>query len=260
MNEHALKVVEAVRHLNLNLKDGKTVIRHKAFEAANALEALRLALEDFDHNTSHGERRHDLDNRPDFASPPQLDDPEFALALENSPDLLPSAVMELSLDTPEANLASKKEMEQKQLPVLPKPVLAAAVMSSLAAKHGHDRNYDLGDEGVFYDGDESAHYIGLAVEAIGDKLAFAVNKVGWTPRLRRMALALQLANQHVSIEIDKDLAYAKVPAHFWGELNVAVAEAALDQDLSIALPQPKPMNQKKKDLEYRLAPKPPQDW
>lgn len=268
MNEHALKVVEAARLLNLIERKGRTLFDLDAKKAAEALEGLRLAIEEFDQSSALGEDRFDLDNKPSFSAPPQLDDDSFGFNLSNSPDLVPrnkSGVAQEAFSEPELELSERPDADlakPKPLPTLPKPVLAAAVMSGLVPKRGYDNLHDLGDDGVFYDGDESANDLNLAIDAIGDKLAFAVSKVGWTPRLRQMAHALQLANQHVSIEIERDQAFVKVPAHHWGKLNVAIAETALDQDLQIALPQPRPKNEKKQDheLEMRYGPKPPQGW
>lgn len=274
MLEQALKVVEAARSMQLKYKGGKTTTDLDIKSLAFALDGLRKSIEEFDAATGYVAGDFSAKMRPDFATPEQIADegyiedlnlknptPEMRIALQE--DIEHDLEMKDEL-TEENTLKHTQETRKKTLETeIPKPVLAAAVLSQLGKRGRRNRengmnSVDLGD-GVFYDGDESATDLLMAMDAINDKLTYAVRKIGWSPRLRRMAEALRKAQEHMTLEIKGEHGYVRIPAHQWGPLSVAIAETALDQDLTVALPQPKPRLEHDYELEQQRknAPRPP---
>lgn len=272
MLDQALKVVEAARALQLTYVNGKTTSDLDMRTMALALDGLRKSIENFDAITSYSAGEMAIKHRPEFSVPLQMADDGY---VEDLREINPTAEMKLeakaekTLEAEEVSeLEEKQELkktieeESKVLAALPKPVLAAAVLSRMTARPARKgpggNTVDLGD-GVFYDGDESASDLLLAMDAINDKLTYAVRKIGWSPRLRQMAMALRRAQENLTIEMKGEHGYVTVPAHQWGTLSVAIAEAALNQDLTIALPQPKPRHEKELELEQQRknAPRPP---
>lgn len=259
----AIRVVEAARGLKLEQKNGRTApALGSQEELLNALSNLKQAIDNFDDQVAFALPALDLKHRPDFATPPQIDDEGVNDLDVKIPTSHPKNFVDLDLQDVSINNAIKPELKKKMETFIPKPVLAAAVMTGLVSKLKPDNSsYDLGGDGVFYDGDESAADLMLAMEAINDKLTFAVSKVGWTPRLRAMAEAMRTAQNNSFIEVKNGQNWVRVPAHSWGTLTVSIAEAALDQDLTIALPQPKPRATRDLDetleAQRKYAPRPP---
>lgn len=238
MLEAALKVIDSARSLRLVQKGGRTRSELPDLDLARAIEALRQAVETFDRETgteTSGKAPAPV-ARPDFAVPPQLDDDGFvireamlervrggqAAVLVHPDGLLPD---------PEPAAPNQEPEPQVSLP-------APAPLPPMAPERtpGHD----LGGEGLFFDGDESAADLLQSMNAIDAKLAFAVSKVGWSPRLRALAAAQRIAHANMFIEVDGPGGWVRIPARNWGTLTLAIAEAALDQDLSLALPAPRP--------------------
>lgn len=256
MLEQALKVIEAARLMKLVRKKGRTISDLPPLELARAIDGLRQAIEQFDRETGTESGSPTPAPKPEWATPPVPEDELPVPKLNLTPEYVdPEAEIELEL-----RASPEREPEPcKPTPEMPAPVPASAVASMAMSPRvrGTNRNLDLGDDGAFFDGDESAADLLLAIDSINDKLAFAVTKVGWSPRLRALAEAARIAQNNMYIEVDNAHGWVRVPAHNWGTLTVAIAEAALDQDLSIALPkfEPKPRGPEL-DPEYSFAPRP----
>lgn len=251
MLDNALKVIEAVRSMRLVRKGGRTSSELAQLDLAKAIDGLRAALESFDRETGTAAGSPVPAPKPEWATPPEpegMAHPKLNLAPEYAepmPQMSPEAIVE-------ALEAGKKVPSPDFSPELPVPVLVRK--PSRGISNTSTSNLDLGDDGAFFDGDESAADLLLAIDSINDKLAFAVTKVGWSPRLRALAEAARIAQNNMYIEVDNAQGWVRVPAHNWGTLSVAIAEAALDQDLTIALPKPRP--RPAHEHEYDYAPKP----
>lgn len=242
MLEAALKVVEAARSLKLVRKGRKTASELPAMELARAIDVLRMAVEAFDRETGAGRdaKGPAPAPRPDYATPPQIEDEGFVArqrmvarikGLEASPEETP-----MEEAAPEADPdARPADPDTSGRPVVPADAVPAPGPAREAGP-GHD----FAEEGLFFDGDESAADLLLVMEAIDQKLAYAVSKVGWSPRLRALAAAQRIAFENMFIEVDGPRGWVRIPARNWGTLSLAIAEAALDQDLSLALPKPAP--------------------
>ena len=146
----------------------------------------------------------------------------------------------LQASPPQASLDPEAEIQPESLPQDHVPAVLVIPMPVAAPPPEHVPGHDLGGEGLFFDGDESAADLLQSMEAIDAKLAYAVNKVGWSPRLRALAAAQRIANANMFIEVDGPGGWVRIPARNWGTLTLAIAEAALDQDLTLALPRPRP--------------------
>jgi len=257
MLEAALKVVEAARSLRLVHEAGRTRSELSHLELARAIDALRASVDVFDRETGRGSDTKDPAPaaRPGFAAPPQLEDEGFVLkermvarikGVAPFPEMEPEAVEALEAQAASESRPSEPVPEAAPPVPLPVPPLATG---------GHDPADGL-EEGLFHDGDESAADLMRTMEAIDAKLAYAVSKVGWSPRLRALAAAQRIAFENMFIEVDGPGGWVRIPARNWGTLTVAIAEAALDQDLSLALPRARP---KASELEYSPpAPRPGQ--
>lgn len=252
MLDAALKVIDAARSMKLVSKGGRTMSELPHLDLALAIESVRLALESFDRETAASVRSPAPIPKPDWASPPQMNDDGFIVRDVN---LAPEYVEQPLPETAEALIEAEEalEREQEDAPSGPRMPILRAVAAAAAREGLNPVGLDMGDEGAFFDGDESAGDLLLAIDSINDKLAYAVGKVGWSPRLRALAEAARIAQNNMYIEVEGDRGWVRVPAHNWGTLSVAIAEAALDQDLSIALPRPRPAQA---DHEYDMAPKP----
>lgn len=250
MLEAALKVVEAARELRLVRKDGRTLSELPHLDLALAIDGLRLAIETFDRETSEAVSGPVLQPKPEWASPPQMDDDGFRekqLLLSDDPRPAPEMEPEPGMEGEKPEPEPEPRESRK-----PKAVPEALALRIKAAAGPGTPGLDMGEEGVFFDGDESAADLMLSIGSINDKLGYAVGKVGWSPRLRALAEAARIAQNNMYIEVENGNQWVRVPAANWGTLSVAIAEAALDQDLSIALPHPAP-----REPAPLPAPKPP---
>lgn len=249
MLEAALKVIDAARAMRLVRKGGRTTSELQHLDLARAIDGLRLSIEAFDRETGTAVRDPAPAHKPDFAAPPQLDDEGFLVQEVNlSPEYLDSA--------PEAVLSQDLAGNPDDDDLGSEPETVVPLPSRKAVFSPGQERHDLGDEGAFFDGDESAADLLLAIDSINDKLAYAVSKVGWSPRLRALAEAARIAQNNMYIEVENGNGFVRVPAHNWGTLTVAIAEAALDQDLSIALPRPSPRHDKEFDHDRTMTPRP----
>jgi len=264
MLEQALKVVDAARNLGLEDRNGRTVSALGADELYKALDALRESIENFDRETGRKNVRALAQGHFPAVSDDDVEGESSTMDLR--PKLAPSTGKNLEKENAEekrnASKRTTSDPASSRHPRLSKPVLAAAVLASLTnsqrltlSKTG--KYDDLGDYGAYFD---SADDLMRVIETINDKLAFAVSKVGWTPRLRAMAEALRVAQTQMYLEIDNGEGFVRIPAYYWGKLSVAIAETALDQDLIVTFPEPRPRNEKRMTEDYGHAPRPPASW
>lgn len=250
MLDEALKVVEAARQMRLVRKDGRTLSELPHLDLAVAIEGMRAAIEAFDRETGASNAGPAPAAKPEWASPPQMADegyrerhlgPHPGYAPDPAPEEEPSIDGDSDLSMPE-----DRPTEPRPPRLAPEALAAAGAAATLAPA------LDIGDEGAFFDGDESAADLMLSINTINDKLGYAVCKVGWSPRLRALAEAARIAQHNMYIEVEDGHRWVRVPAANWGTLTVAIAEAALDQDLSVAFPKYDP-----KEPAPLPAPKPP---
>jgi hypothetical protein len=255
MLEEALKVIEAARALRLEKKgkvSGSALTDKLAL--AHAIDGLREAIEEFDRLTGQGLGTPGYQARPDFATPPQFDDRGFVEKQEliDTRAALPGMVLEP--DGPEPDF--EPEFRQPSSPSLS----FAPSMSIPAGSAGMALDYlstlDLGDM-EFNDGAETVGDFLEALDMISDKLQHAVAKVGWTPRLRALAEAANVAKRKMFLDVAHDGYYIRIPAHSWSSLTVALADAVTARDNNLTIPVPTPQPRRSLELEQKYAPKPP---
>jgi hypothetical protein len=255
MLDEALKVIEAARALRLE-KKGKlsaSGISDK-LTLARAIDGLRDAIEEFDRTTGQGLGTPAYQARPDFATPPQFDDQGF---IEKQELLDTSATfpgMTSSLGEPEPEL----EIDNEPTPSKSPSYSPAGIMIP-AGSAGQARDYlstvDLGDM-EFNDGTESVGDFLEALDMIADKLQHAVAKVGWTPRLRALAEAANVAKRKMFLEVGNDGYFIRIPAHSWSSLTVALADAVTDRDNRLTIPVPTIKPKPTLELQERYTPRP----
>lgn len=256
MLEQALKVVEAARAMKLERKgklSGSAITDRLTL--AKAIDGLREAIEEFDAETARGLSSPAHIARPDFATPPQLDERGFVErqdiieARTATPGLTPSPeaeeVEELSETGPEFAATMKAFTPSISIPA-----------ASLTAGMDYLNTADLGDM-EFNDGTESVADFLESLDAIQDKLEHVVAKVGWTPRLRALAEAANVAKRKMFLDVAHDGYFVRIPAHSWSTLTVALADAVTDRDNNMTIPVPKPAPAYDARLDDRYAPKPP---
>lgn len=255
MLEQALKVVEAARALKLERK-GRTSASALSdrVDMAMAIDGLRQALEDFDRDTSKGLGTPSHQPRPDFATPPQLDEHGFVEKQElidtraALPGMVPEPEVDLepdfSDDRPDFTVSAGRSPVQG--------VLIPAMSAS--AGMAYVDNADLGDF-EFNDGGESVADFLESLDVISDKLQYAVAKVGWSPRLRALAEAANIAKNRMFLEVSHDGYFVRVPAQAWSTMTVALADAVMDRDNNFKVPVPS--NRPAPELENRHMPRPP---
>lgn len=256
MLDEALKVVEAARALRLE-KRGKlsaSGISDK-LALAMAIDGLREAIEAFDRATGQGLGTPAYQARPDFATPPQFDDHGFVEKQEliDTRAALPGMVPPPSEPEPEAEI--EPAFEPTRAPsYTPGGIMIPA--GSAGAALEYLSTADLGDM-EFNDGTESVGDFLEALDMIADKLQHAVAKVGWTPRLRALAEAANVAKRKMFLEVGNDGYFIRIPAHSWSSLTVALADAVTDRDNRLTIPVPTIKPKPSVELEQRHAPRPP---
>ncbi|MBY3433229.1 hypothetical protein HFN89_03420 [Rhizobium laguerreae] len=255
MLDQALKVIEAARALRLEKKgklSGSGLTDKLAL--ARAIDGLREAIEQFDRLTGQGMGTPGYQARPDFATPPQFDDRAFVERQEliDTRAALPGMVPEPDAPEPEF------EPEFRE-PIAPSPSFAPSI-SIPAGNAGMALEYlssvDLGDM-EFNDGAETVGDFLEALDMISDKLQHAVAKVGWTPRLRALAEAANVAKRKMFLDVAHDGYYIRIPAHSWSSLTVALADAVTARDNNLTIPVPTPQPRRSHELEQKHAPRPP---
>ncbi|MTH95176.1 hypothetical protein [Roseibium sp. RKSG952] len=245
----ALAVVDAARQLGLEDVDGVTKPRIEGFTLQGALNDLRLAIEAFD---AEGRGIYLLPepeplHRPDFAVPPQL----FDNGYEYEADLSESHP---SKEFFEAELDEELEKSDKPSPPRTPSVARSNAPNGEGAWYPNDPRPHLKiGEGEFFAVEASDDEILEAIELLDDKLGYAVKKVGWTPRLRRLAMAARVAMRKVAPVGDRyESRYVLMPREEFMELSLAVTEAAID--MQVELPNPKLKRVAKKDQDQGFDP------
>lgn len=261
MLDEALKVVEAARALRLERKGrvSGSAITDKVF-LATAIDNLRAAIEEFDRVTGQGLGTPGYQPRPDFATPPQLDDPGFVEHQHfiDTRVAQPGMVPEPHHIEGEPDLAAP---ELRSTPTAPSPTFAPGISipaTTAAAGMAYLSTADLGDMEL-NDGTESVADFLESLDAISDKLEHVVAKVGWTPRLRALAEAANVAKRKMFLDVAHDGYYIRIPAHSWSSLTVALADAVTERDNKMTIPVPNhlPVPKPSRDLEQHYLPRPP---
>jgi hypothetical protein len=287
MLQEALKVVEAARELRIVRRGTRVATEHASAGLALAMSVLLGAIETFDAAVAAGVGTPDLSPAPEWAVPDALEDEPAFDGPSPSLDMIPGAGVapeeavklseerQLAAATAAAELGARKASATER-PISPRATavgVGAGLRAFPAPEPGRGRGKgrspsmeDMGDDGAFFDGDESVGDFLMALDAIDDKLRYAVGKVGWSPRLRALAEAGRIARANMFIDsIDEDGAYVRLPAAVFSSLTVAVAEAALDQDFPEPVPPAPRLRTRDEEEELRLererdrstAPRPP---
>jgi hypothetical protein len=255
MLEQALRVVEAARALKLERK-GRTSASGLSDRVALAIaiDGLRQALEDFDRDTAKGLGTPSHQPRPDFATPPQLDEHGFVERQElidtraALPGMVPEPEPDLEPDFAEDGPDYASPPGRHNSPSVLVPAISAS------AGMAYVNNADLGDF-EFNDGGESVADFLESLDVISDKLQYAVAKVGWSPRLRALAEAANIAKNRMFLEVAHDGYFVRVPAQAWSTMTVALADAVMDRDNNFKIPVPS--NRPTPEIDNRHAPRPP---
>jgi len=265
MLDAALKVVEAARALGLIEQGGLTRSPLDRHTLARNLSALRASIESFDYETAAGFNRPEFVAKPNFATPPQLDDegsqePNINL----KPDFLhgPEALRRRNVlkDEPEQKLSAELTQILENKPgaaTLVAPVILQG--SRRASKPGFNADYSDLDDTLLFDNDESVGDFMLAIDRIEDKMGYAIQKNGWNPRLKSLAHAVMEMRKRLILEVRQDGVLVTIPAHVFSGLTSTIADAVLDADMNMLVPQLKlSKNQtREKELEYVRTPRPP---
>ncbi len=238
----ALKVVEAARALSLTEANGRTKSTLEPYKLAESLSGLREALEKFDAETALSIADADLTNRPGFAAPPQLDDENAdELAVNLTPQYQPSA--ESTLDSQKMSLNPKADNKDFIDKLLDNAVKAADLPERMLLPayrreptHGLNADYsDLSDT-LLFDNEETVADFLIAIDRIEDKMAFALKKTGWNPRLRMLAHAMMEMRKRLVLEINHDGVFVRIPASVYSAITPAIADAIMDTDMKMIVP------------------------
>lgn len=230
MLDDAIKVVELVRELNLNVTTKNNVKKLKMPKNARHFKAtlieLQKALEIFDQN--QGQDRISMKNIPSSlemgqrTSQEKLDPQEFEILDKEDDDLKRDNTKDLITNKKNnGNLGVSPENYSNSI--------ANNILTvDLDISFEDETNDELDAEG--------------AIDSISDKLEFAIKKVGWTPRARNLALALKNLEDKLKVldrqeKIDLGLEYQQVmkeSLEYIYEENQTVSENNLEykKDLS----------------------------
>lgn len=265
MLDAALKVVEAARALGLVEQGGLTRSPLDRHTLALNLSALRASIETFDHDTAASYNTPELVAKPNFATPPQLDDEgSEELNINLTPDFLPGpeALMrrEVLKNEPEQKLSAELTNILDNKPAvaaLAAPVIIPGMRRS--SKPGLNADYSDLDDSLLFDNDESVGDFLLAIDRIEDKMGYALQKNGWNPRLKNLAHAVVEMRKRLILEIRQEGVLVTIPAHVFSGLTSTMADAILDADMKMLVPQLKLSKDqtREKELEYVRTPKPP---
>lgn len=238
----ALKVVEAARALGLVEDNGRTKSVLEAFNLAQSLNALREAISNFDRETANSLSDFNLDLKPDFASPPQLDD-EFAdeLAINLAPEYQPAA--EAALEAQKLSLKPKEPEPNLFDQALDNSVKAADLVERFLlsadrrpSQPGQTADYSDLSDNLLFDNDESVGDFLIAIDRIEDKMAFALKKTGWNPRLKMLAQAMMEMRKRLVLEINHDGVFVRIPASVFSSITPTIADAVMDTDMKMMIP------------------------
>jgi hypothetical protein len=255
MLELALMVVEAARALKLERQGGRSASAiSDRMILAHAIDGLREALEIFDRETAQGLNAPGVQPRPDFATPPQLDEEGF---IERQNQLHMQVEMKPPKAVSEPDFAPELEARPTQNDTsLVQSFAPRLSIPAATADTGLDYLNSIDVDMELNDGTESVADFLESLDAISDKLEHVVAKVGWTPRLRALAEAANVAKRKMFLDVAQDGYYIRIPAHSWSTLTVALADAVTDRDNNLTVPVPKPKNHEL-ELEQRYGPRPP---
>lgn len=92
----------------------------------------------------------------------------------------------------------------------------------------------------------------VSIDAIMDRLEFAVSKVGWTPKLRRLAAAFRLATIRSLVAQDE----IRMSRDDWLELALSVEDAVLSTPSALPSHMQPKMNLEQPSAEAAVAPTP----
>jgi hypothetical protein len=265
MLDAALKVVEAARALGLIEQGGLTRSPLDRHTLALNLSALRASIETFDHDTGASFDTPDLVAKPNFATPPQLDDEgSQELNINLAPNFIPGSEAALRREflknDPEQKLSAEltQVLEGKSAPAaLAAPVILLGMRRP--SKPGLNADYSDLDDTLLFDNDESVGDFMMAIDRIEDKMGYAIAKNGWNPRLKGLAQAVMEMRKRLILEVRQDGVLITIPAHVFSGLTSTIADAVLDADMKMLVPQLRLSRDqtREKELEYVRTPKPP---
>jgi hypothetical protein len=244
MLRESLRVVEAARQLKLTMKDGRTVadIRNPV-ELAFAIESLRRSLESFDESTGKGRGRPRSGARPDFATPPQMNDDGFtadmaAIDGEISEELIDDMIEGEALEE-ELEAIEEEERNKARNDVIAAISAASPVMFPLRAGLRPSDIPDDAIDGVFVS-DDTVEQLEMGLDMIEDRLGFAVRKAGWSYRLKGLAEAAIQAMGSLDLLVDQEReeTWVAMPAQSFSDLMKHVTDVSVNHDLKIELPVP----------------------
>lgn len=236
MLDESLKVVEAARQLRLVVRDDKTVSEADTMSLALAIDALRRSLENFDATTGAARGRASPLVRPDFATPPQMDDEGFHVVDMNlSPDYTPEQEADIREDLEEEMEERAEEAREADQPV---HVARAGAGPTIVALRS-ERNPEIANgsvEGVFVT-DASIERLEKGLDLIEDRLGYAVRKSGWSPRLTGLAELAVRAIEKMDLMIDENRKEpaAVVPASSMMALLSVVTDVATNHSNKIRI-------------------------
>lgn len=245
MLKDSLKVVEAARQLKLVVQGGRTVADVRdPVELALAIDSLRRSIEAFDEKTGAARGRPAVLARPEFATPPQMNDDGYneELALDEGYASVLSDDAILEDDEIEELEAREEEDRRKAIDGV------VAAMSGVAPMvfplRAGLRPSDIPDDaidGVFL-ADETVEQLEMGLDLIEDRLGFAVAKAGWSYRLKGLAEAARQAIGSLDLMIDKEReeTWVAMPAESFSTLMKHVTDVSVNHDLGISLPVPRP--------------------
>jgi hypothetical protein len=263
MLESALKVVEAARALGLMEENGITKSPLDRHTLARNLSKLRAAIETFDYETAASFSTPDMAPRPGFATPPQLDDEGVdELDINLTPDFQPGIDAALRRDVVKdtdpslENSVTQVSTATKSLEKLPEAIVVPGMRRP--SLPGRAADYSDIDDTLLFDNDESVGDFMLAIDRIEDKMGYAVMKNGWSPRLKNLAHAVMEMRKRLILEVRQDGILVTIPAHVFSGLTSTIADAVLDADMKMLVPQLTASlnNLKAKEPDYTHAPRP----
>ncbi|NTF17491.1 hypothetical protein G6L37_03695 [Agrobacterium rubi] len=245
MLKDSLKVVDAVRQLKLTLNGGRTIadIRDPV-ELAFAIDALRRSLENFDERTGSGRGRPGMLSRPDFATPPQMDDDGYVADLAAIEGEAGSLDIDAELTEDEIEDLEEREEADRQKSVDGMLAGMAGVTPVIFPLRAGLRPSDIPDDeinGVFV-ADGTVEELEMGLDLIEDRLGFAVAKAGWSYRLKGLAEAARQAIGSLDLLVDKEReeTWVAMPTQSFSDLMRHVTDVAVNHDLKISLPVPRP--------------------
>lgn len=233
LNE-AIKVIERVRELHLvvkTTKDGSQVIgfTNKIDDVGHFEERLILLQEQLElFDVSQGSKFDDLVLKPDLNPLGKVIDPELA-QLENK-------------------VTFEKNQASNDVPSIPEPL--AMKLASAPAKQTPGKELTLNFEYSFEDAVNDSSDSALAEDCLHDKLTFAINKVGWNPKTRNLALALKRLEdklgaldreKKIELGVEWQLILESSIDYIYSENQSPIRNIQLDlEDDYVHLPTPKP--------------------